>query len=195
MRLRPLALALLVCASSFAVAQEEDAPISDSMARVEMARAMRADARLREAIVEYRKVLAAEPGNATAACELAQTLVWNHENAEAAKILAGIPENKLTPAGLEAAADLSIDSGKFEDALAKLRALEKTQPSPKVRYRIASVLTWLKKYDEALPIYEELLKQAPGDVQLRRRYAQTLGWAGRNREAAGQWEISLKPGQ
>lgn len=186
----PLLLALLLPLSLVCA---QDQSIDDATARLEMARVLRDGGKLAEAINEYQKVLETDPDNTEAANDLAQALVWSEKADEAAKVLANIPADKLTKTGLDAAIDLDIREGKGEEAEKKLRALLKETPEDdRTLLRLAEVLSWSKQYNESLEIFTGLVERYPDDVQLRRKYAQVLGWAGKPEAAAEQWKTSLK---
>lgn len=59
--------------------------------------------------------------------------------------------------------------------------------------KVAEIQSWQKKYDESLEKYKLLLKTHPDDIQLRRKYAMVLFWAGKNDEAAKELKTTLDP--
>lgn len=166
--------------------------IDETQARIEFARVLRAENQWNEAIENYRKVLAVQPENYEVAAELAQTLAWNKQPEAAEKILADIPEEHRTSAAIEVAIDIDIRENRMDAAEQKIRQLLAIAETDPLRFRLASVLSWTKKYDESTKIFADLVERNPSDVQLRRRYAQVLGWAGKSSEASEQWKRSLE---
>jgi thioredoxin-like negative regulator of GroEL len=185
-----LSISLLL---SCCVVLHAQSDIDDSTARLEMARVLRDGGKLAEAEAAYRQVLESKPKDVAAAQELVEVLVWAKKNSEAEAILVAIPEEEWTPTGLSAAADLDIQAGRFEIAEARLRKLQNQAPSDASALRLASVLSWRKAYPESLELFQALVEKNPSDVQLRRKYAQVLGWAGQQEQAAEQWKLSLSP--
>jgi thioredoxin-like negative regulator of GroEL len=188
MKIFPSILMLLLALSCPMRAQNA---IDDLAARLEMARILRDSSKWDESIATYRKLLELDPSNRAAAGELVQVLVWTKQTKEAETLLAGIPEREWTPAAQAAAADLDIQAGRFDAAEKRLRSLLAIEPSDKLKLQLASVLSWKKQYPEAMEIFKALVEANPTDIQLRRKYAQVLGWAGRPDEAADQWKRSL----
>ena len=62
----------------------------------------------------------------------------------------------------------------------------------KTRLKLAEMLSWAKKYDESIAEYNTILNVIPGDVQVRRKYAFTLIWAGKHNEAAIELKKTLR---
>jgi len=57
---------------------------------------------------------------------------------------------------------------------------------------MADLLSWTKHYPESLVQYEIILKAKPDDLQVRRKYALVLSWAGRKAEAMAELRKTLK---
>jgi tetratricopeptide (TPR) repeat protein len=91
----------------------------------------------------------------------------------------------------------------FARAIGLYRAvLAETPEERAVRLRLARVLAWSQRYDEALAEYDRLLAEAgapqretdpagasPGELAIER--AEVLSWAGRNDDAIGAFEAAL----
>lgn len=168
------------------------AEIDDTTARLEMARVLRDSGQHPAAIAAYQELLQKHPHHRSAACELAEVFIWSKQPEQAAQLLADIPEEEWTPSGWAAAAALDTERGQLAQAEKRWRRLLELQPSDTVRVNLALVLSWQKKYEEALPLLAELVEKNPRDVQLRRNYAQILGWAGKPEAASEQWRLSLE---
>lgn len=66
------------------------------------------------------------------------------------------------------------DYGRAEDLYRKAAAAE---PTFDTKRKLAEVLSWQKKYDEAIPILEELVKSEPRDFKLVELLADVCSWA------------------
>lgn len=188
--LRPILVFLLLAGHALAA----PSAIDDVTARRELARVLRDDGQIANAIAEYRKLLATDPQDTATTIELAEVLLWNKEPAESARLLATVPPAKLGATGQRVLGAIALDQGKFaaaEDHFAKALAL--APEDDHTRFDYAQVLTWQKKFPAALAEYQRLLERHPNDIQLRRNYAQVLGWAGQRDAAIEQWRLTLTP--
>jgi tetratricopeptide (TPR) repeat protein len=168
------------------------AAISDDEARVELARVLSWQKNYDESLAQYRKVLAVRPADAALRAEYGQVLGWAGRREEAVAALSAVPVESLSPAAAVLLADLTLGDNKFAEATKLYRhALVAAPDDLPTRFKLARVLSWQKRYDEALLEFDLLLKTAPADVQVRRHRAQVLGWAGRVEESAAEWRRTL----
>ena len=205
MTARPRLLSIL-CLASVASAQvpppappaspkiptEAVAAISDAEARLELARVLSYSKNYDEALAEYRKVLAARPGDTALRAEYGQVLGWAGRRQEAVAALSALPAEALPPAAAVLLADLRLGEEKFAEATELYRRALAAEPDDlPTRFKLARVLSFQKRHDEALAEFDRILSAAPDDVQVRRHRAQVLGWAGRHAEAAAEWRRTL----
>lgn len=166
--------------------------IADWQARWELARALSYLKRYDESLAEYRKVLAERPDDVAVRQDYGQVLLWAGKSPEAYAELNRVPAAQLTPAAAIALADTQVARGEFTKAEAAYRQQLDRDPSDQLtRLKIAEILSWTKRYDEALKLYREILAVMPGDVQVRRRYARVLLWSGRPEESAAELRRTL----
>jgi thioredoxin-like negative regulator of GroEL len=93
----------------------------------------------------------------------------------------------------ELQADIFIAKGEFDQAAEVYRELlEKSPEDYRMKFKMAELLSWGKKYHESVQVYQELLTQFPDDNELRRKYAMVLMWMGEEKDAAEQLEKTLK---
>ena len=70
--------------------------------------------------------------------------------------------------------------------------LKNDPKNDKIRLKLASLLSWEKKYPQSIEQYEIILKNRPQDIQVRRRYAQVLTWMGNEQAAIEEWKKTLE---
>ncbi|MDD3310771.1 tetratricopeptide repeat protein [Pseudodesulfovibrio sp.] len=195
-----LVLAWILCAGPPAPAGQDATPpapvpaqdISEAQARLELADLLAGTGRFGEAEGQYRKVLAAQPGNAAARLGLARVLAWTGRGGEAAGIFAGLPGDRLTADDRMLLADYHIGRKEYPKAAAQLETVLAQRPeADDARLKLAQVLSWDGKLKESVDQYERILKRHPDDVQVRRKYAQVLSWAGRNEDAIRELKRTL----
>ena len=58
-------------------------------------------------------------------------------------------------------------------------------------HRLAEILSWAEKYEESIAQYEILLDARPEDIDLRRKYAFVLIWAGYQEKGAEELKKTL----
>ncbi len=166
--------------------------ISETTARLELAKVLTYDKRYTEAMEVYHQVLATEPENLEAKIGLSEVLYWSGNIAAAAAILSGVPEDKLDDPAKLMLADLLVAKKDYQPAIRILTAqLGKKPDDWSVRLKLADVQSWTKQFPEAIANYEAILKAHPTDRQVRRKYGMVLSWAGQNEKAAEQLRQSL----
>jgi cellulose synthase/poly-beta-1,6-N-acetylglucosamine synthase-like glycosyltransferase/tetratricopeptide (TPR) repeat protein len=72
-----------------------------------------------------------------------------------------------------------LRAGNFAAAAAQCRLMARQRPGdPATQRQLADILSWDKKYPEALALFGSLVKQFPGDRELRIRQAEVTLWSG-----------------
>jgi len=72
------------------------------------------------------------------------------------------------------------------------RAARRLDPSNlDVLQDLAKVLGWLREFDEAIPLYQELLERSPGVARTWLEFARVLVWAGKDDEAVPLYQNYL----
>lgn len=191
---------ILCCMAAPALAQKGAVPnvpvssqdIPEWQARLELADLLAGTGRFGEAEVQYRKVLAQQPGNVVASQGLARVLAWTGRSGEAAGLFGKLPGDRLTADDRILLADYHIGRKEYTKAAAQLEAVLAEKPeADNARLRLAQVLSWDGKLKESIALYEQILHRHPDDVQVRRKYAQVLSWAGRNKDAIRELKRTL----
>lgn len=166
--------------------------ISDTAARLELAKVLTYDKKYSEAIDTYRQALAMDPENLEAKIGLSEVLYWSGNTEGAAATVKGIPEDKLDDSAKVMLADLLVAKKQYERAVGIYSTyLEKKPDDLAVRLKLADTQSWMKRYPEAIANYQLILKARPNDRQVRRKYAMVLSWAGHFKEAAEELRNSL----
>jgi thioredoxin-like negative regulator of GroEL len=178
--------------STTAASSPTEADISDTAARLELAKVLTYDKKYAEAMDVYRQILATEPDNLEAKIGLSEVLYWSGNSEAAAATLKGVPEDKLDDKGKLMLADLFVAKKDYEPAIRIFSTYLNRKPDDwAVRLKLADVQSWTKQYPEAIASYEAILKARPHDRQVRRKYGIVLSWAGQNEKAAEQLRQSL----
>jgi len=168
--------------------------ISDTEARLELAKVLTYDKKYPEAIEAYHQLLAADPNNTEAKIGLSEVLYWTGKTDEAAAVLKDVPEDKLDDKGKLMLADLLVAKKDYPSAIRIFTTYLNQKPDDySVRLKLADVQSWTKDYPEAIANYELILKARPKDRQVRRKYGMVLSWSGQNEKAAEQLRESLNP--
>ncbi len=208
MRPRPIVTGFIACALFLSSARAADsavpspsttpapspteADISDTAARIELAKVLTYDKKFAEAMDVYRQVLATDPENLEAKIGLSEVLYWTGNSEAAAETLKGVPEDKLDDKGKLMLADLFVAKKDYEPAIRIFSTYLDRKPDDwVVRLKLADVQSWTKRYPEAIASYEAIFRARPHDRQVRRKYGMVLSWAGQNEKAAEQLRQSL----
>ncbi len=89
-------------------------------------------------------------------------------------------------------AEAYIADGDYESAAAEYREVLKNDPKNiKARTALADILGWNKKYDEALELYDEILKDKESS-EIRLQKARILGWARKYEESIKEYRKILE---
>ena len=152
--------------------------MSDSGARLELAKILSYDKKYPEAIEAYRQVLGVDPDNLAAKIGLREVFYWSGNIEAAAATLQGVPAEKLDDKAKLMLADIIVAKKNYEGALGIYSAYLKEKPDDLVvRLKLADIQTWMKRYPEALANYALILKASPSDRQVRRKYGMALSCA------------------
>lgn len=73
--------------------------------------------------------------------------------------------------------------GRFDDAIESYRTVLARGAGPGVRRELVRLLVTLRRWNEAIPLYEEMVADSPDDLELLRDFARALVWAERYEEA------------
>ena len=171
-----------------------DTTVPDWQARLELARILSYLKRYDESLADYQKVLAARPADTTVRQEYARVLSWSGRSKDAVAAFEALPADTLDSESRLAFADLYVADGRFDRAEPLWRAHLKTTPDDLVvKFKLAELLSWTKRYADSLVLFRELLAARPDDTQLRRRYAYVLLWSGDLEASAAELKRTLPP--
>ncbi len=167
--------------------------IPDWRARLELARLLSYAKRYDESLTEYRRVLKDRPDLMEARLEIARVLHWKGDTAGAVSALKSLPEVEVARRDPLLLVDLYVADKQYDKAEPLLRDhLKSKSDDLDARYRLAELLSWMKKYPESLKEYETLVAARPDDAQLRRKYAFVLVWSGQTEKAAAELRRTLR---
>ncbi|QQS45883.1 MAG: tetratricopeptide repeat protein [Acidobacteriota bacterium] len=98
---------------------------------------------------------------------------------------------KRDPAGSRALHDrarLRLRLGRTDEAIEDLRKLVSIAPEPSIRLLLAGALGGVKRYDEAIELYRQILKADASNLEARTGLAALLIESGREKEAIAELE-------
>jgi len=146
----------------------------DTDALLMLARLEKASDNSVDAQKTYEKVLAIDPANEDALTGLALVYSDLGDNKKAAELLKTLSEKNPTPRSLHALALAYEQLRDFDGAAGALRKeLEQNPPNERdVKRNLAQDLTFARKYDEALAVYQELATDDPSDATAQLRMSQ-----------------------
>jgi tetratricopeptide (TPR) repeat protein len=146
-----------------------------------------------EAIAEAKKALTAgDDRSATySLLGMAQTMEGKYDEAlpNLTEALKRDPKNSIA---LLYRAEVFISRQRFDEAISDLRSALEIEPLTRTRLRLAAALMQTKKYDEAIALYREVLKDEPSDAEARTALAVAMIESGKGDEAIAQLEALIK---
>ncbi len=77
----------------------------------------------------------------------------------------------------EQLADVYYGLSDYETAESLYRDILDKEPKKNIKKKLAEVLVWQKKYDEAIPVLEELTKAEPKNLELAELVADVYAWS------------------
>ena len=126
---------------------------------------------------------------------LAEALLWKRDFRNAADLLSGV-QDKNAPSYLKVLAHQHEILGEFPEAVAvydRLIAMEKLPYGSMERKGI--VLSWMKRFDEAIAQFDAVIRSArasaPLKIRCRIRKAEVLSWKGRLDDAQAELDRVL----
>ncbi|MFN0087090.1 MAG: tetratricopeptide repeat protein [Blastocatellia bacterium] len=87
--------------------------------------------------------------------------------------------------------EIFLAGNRLEEAIADMREAERLDPRPEVRQRLADVYVRAKKYDEAMSIYRQIVKEQPANTQAQTALAALALESGQAGDAVAQLETLL----
>ena len=87
---------------------------------------------------------------------------------------------------------IAVEKDHAETEALLLKKIKTQHDNPLLHFQLARVLSWQKKYDQALTEYDWLLKKFPANSDYLFGKAQTLYWSGRNQAALEILEATRK---
>jgi tetratricopeptide (TPR) repeat protein len=162
--------------------------ISDNETRLELARLLsRQESTLSQAEAEYRRVLAASPGDSKAILELAEILARMRRYQDALRLLEPLSlGSNPRPESLSLVGDIRLYSGDVQGAAQAFSKAYSLKPSlPGLELKLAQAFSWSGRQPEALPLLKHLHAVKPDDTEIAVLFAQALTAVGKRRQAAG----------
>jgi tetratricopeptide (TPR) repeat protein len=158
-----------------------------------LAEVLLAGGKQEEAIAEAKAALQAGDDRAANYSILgrAQAFSGNYEEAlpNLAEALKRDPKNSIT---LLSRAEAFIAQKRLDEAIADLRAAKDIEPLARTKLRLASIYMQTKKYEEAVALYQALLKDEPANAEARAALAVAMIESGKGDEAIAQLESLIK---
>jgi tetratricopeptide (TPR) repeat protein len=146
-----------------------------------------------EAIAEAKEALTAGDDRAAtfSLLGMAQTIGGKYDEAlpNLTEALKRDPKNSIA---LLYRAEVFISRQRFDEAIADLRSALEIEPRARTRLRLAAALMQTKKYDEAIAVYQEVLKGEPSNAEARTALAVAMIESGKGDEAIAQLESLIK---
>ncbi|MBI4805016.1 MAG: tetratricopeptide repeat protein [Desulfovibrio sp.] len=162
--------------------------INDTEARFELARLLsRNESTLDQAVTEYRRVLAASPGDSRAILELADVLARMRRYQDALKLLESITLGSTPrPESVSLLGDIRLYSGDIPGAVQAYSKAYSLKPTlPGLELKLAQALSWSGRQRAALPLLRHLHAVKPEDTGVAVLFAQALAATGNREQAAG----------
>jgi len=168
--------------------------MGDAETRLELARLLsRQESTLGQAEAEYRRVLAASPGDTKAIVELAEILARMHRYQDALKLLEPLVQGpNPRPESLSVLGDIRLYSGDVPGAARAYSKAYSLKPSlPGLELKLAQALSWSSRHREALTLLKRLHDVKPDDTEIAVLFAQALVATGSRQQAASLVEGQL----
>lgn len=160
-----------------------------------LAEVMLASGKHAEAITDAKAAIAAGDDRAStfSLLGIAQTLNANYDEALPSldEALKRDPKNTMA---LLYRAEVFIAKNRLNEAIADLRSALAIESLPRTKLRLAAVYSQTKKYDEAVVLYQEILKDEPANAEARAALAVAMIESGKGAEAITQLESLVKAG-
>jgi thioredoxin-like negative regulator of GroEL len=172
-----------------------EADITDWEARLDYAYLLSDQKKYHESIIEFQRVLLAQPKSISARYGLAKILYNQQEYSEARYLLEEIPlegKEKINDDAQLFLVDINLvlkDNVKAEMILQK--QIKKNPEDFASRYKLGKLLSTVKRYKESYSVFRSILAQKPDDIQVRRQYAMVLMQLGEFEEAAAEMQKTL----
>lgn len=133
-----------------------------------------------DSAIHYLRLDAKKGADDAVNIALAEALLWKNQVKEATRLLEGVKAKK-TPSYFKAMATRYETQKKFSKALEMYdQALALEKGSPATRFRKAMLLSWMKKLDESIALYTELIDAPATPPELRSRCvvrrAEVMAW-------------------
>jgi tetratricopeptide (TPR) repeat protein len=125
----------------------------------------------KEAEAHFRKAVALDPKLKSEMLELGPMYEKNGQKAEAIAIYQEFPDN---PGARERLGQLLVETGRAADAIPNLEWAVKNSPTPANRLALALAYKRAGQLDKVLPVLEEAVQAAPGDLDLAMAYGREL---------------------
>jgi tetratricopeptide (TPR) repeat protein len=125
----------------------------------------------KEAEAHFRKAAALDPKLKSEMLELGPMYEKNGQKAEAIAIYQEFPDN---PGARERLGQLLVETGRAADAIPNLEWAVKNSPTPANRLALALAYKRAGQLDKVLPVLEEAVQAAPGDLDLAMAYGREL---------------------
>ena len=136
-----------------------------------LSRAISAQERWADAAVPLAAYTELKPADTAAQMELAQTLEKAKRPAEAAAIYRRFPND---PAAMERAGVLELDAGNAKQSVEQLQLAVKANPTPALRYALATALLRSGEIAKATETASEMVAGQPGNLDVRMFYGRLL---------------------
>ncbi len=127
-------------------------------------------------------LMAAAPAPVRADVGEACAMAWGDASVAACR---NVPNVRTNDVGvLRPLAAAFIDDGDFDGAIEVYYAVQRVRPDdPVALYDLAGTLAFVRRYEEAAPLFERLDSMRPGDVEVQRSLAVVYGKLSRPAEA------------
>jgi len=154
-----------------------------------LARTLAAQQRWADAAVPLARYTELAPADTAAQMELAQTLEKAKKPAEAAAIYRRFPKD---PAAMERAGVLELEAGNAKQSVEELTLAVQKDPTPALRYALATALLRSGQIDKAAEVAAALVAQTPDHFDARMFYGRLLRDQKKYAPAAEQFSTATK---